>query len=236
LNYYRRFIGDYARDTRHLSMLEHGAYGLLLDTIYSTEKPLPKDLAILYKICGASTKRERNAVKSVLSEFFCEKPTGFSNKKFEKEVRHSKSRINAAKKNGGKGGRPKKHKPSANPDPNPVESYPAPAPAPTKEREETSGAARHKGLPMLESFSLDADMTLFAMKNGISDVPREFAKFKDHHMAKGSVFRNWTAAWRLWVSNWEDFSGGGRGKKSGKLTGGDLTRANLAAAGFNTAN
>ena len=30
MNYYERHLGDYARDTAHLSMMEHGAYGLLL--------------------------------------------------------------------------------------------------------------------------------------------------------------------------------------------------------------
>ena len=39
-NYYKRHLGDYAmKDTRHPS-LEHGAYCLLLDYYYSTEKPI----------------------------------------------------------------------------------------------------------------------------------------------------------------------------------------------------
>jgi len=73
VNYYRRFPGDYARDTKHLSMLQHGAYCLLLDTLYSTGKPLPKDIVILYRICGASTKRERNAVKKCAVRILLEK-------------------------------------------------------------------------------------------------------------------------------------------------------------------
>jgi uncharacterized protein YdaU (DUF1376 family) len=31
VNYYERHLGDYAKDAGHLSMLEHGAYSLLLD-------------------------------------------------------------------------------------------------------------------------------------------------------------------------------------------------------------
>jgi uncharacterized protein YdaU (DUF1376 family) len=113
MNYYRRNLGDYARDTKHLSMLEHGAFNQLLDTLYATETPLPDNEKLLWKICSASTKRERNAVKSVLSQFFFRKPSGFSNKRFERELKHLKSRAKVAKQNGSKGGRPRKQKANA---------------------------------------------------------------------------------------------------------------------------
>jgi uncharacterized protein YdaU (DUF1376 family) len=121
-------------------MLEHGAYTLLLDTLYATGE-LPRADKLVFKICGASTKRERNAVKNVLSKFFLKKPGGFSHKRYEQEVKHSESRIKAAQENGRKGGRPQKQKPSDNPAHNPEESYPAPAPTPEEEREEKSKSA-----------------------------------------------------------------------------------------------
>ena len=37
MNYYKFNVGDYSAATRHLSMLEHGAYRLLLDVYYTTE-------------------------------------------------------------------------------------------------------------------------------------------------------------------------------------------------------
>ena len=33
------------------------------------------------------------------------------------------------------------------------------------------------------------------------DVESETANFLDHHTAKGSTFRDWTAAWRTWMRN-----------------------------------
>ena len=45
VNYYERHLGDYARDTAHLTMVEHGAYTLLLDRYYATESPIPADQA-----------------------------------------------------------------------------------------------------------------------------------------------------------------------------------------------
>lgn len=66
--YYERHLGDYARDTGHLSLLEHGVYGVLLDRYYSTEEPIPADQ--VYRIARARTKDEQAAVDSVLREFF----------------------------------------------------------------------------------------------------------------------------------------------------------------------
>lgn len=68
MNYYERHLGDYAKDTAHLTMLEHGAYGLLLDRYYSTEAGIPADQA--YRITRAQKKDEKKSVDVVLSEFF----------------------------------------------------------------------------------------------------------------------------------------------------------------------
>ncbi len=68
VNYYERHLGDYARDTRHLTMLEHGAYNVLMDRYYTTEKGIPEAQA--YRVAGARTPEEKEAVDAVLAEFF----------------------------------------------------------------------------------------------------------------------------------------------------------------------
>lgn len=70
MNYWRRYPGDYQRDTNHLSLAEHGAYTLLLDAYYSTEKPLPPDVPSLWRICHATERHEKAAVEAVANEFF----------------------------------------------------------------------------------------------------------------------------------------------------------------------
>lgn len=70
MNYYRFYPGDYARDTAHLSLLEHGAFRVLLDTYYATGQPLPNDPDKLYRITRATTTEERAAVDSVTRQFF----------------------------------------------------------------------------------------------------------------------------------------------------------------------
>jgi uncharacterized protein YdaU (DUF1376 family) len=70
LNYYRRYVGDYARDTMSLSLTEHGAYALLLDAYYADEHPLPAKVDMLYRICRATTALEKAAVRAVAEKFF----------------------------------------------------------------------------------------------------------------------------------------------------------------------
>ena len=70
MNYYRRYLGDYMRDTAGLSVLEHGAYGLLLDTYYATEAALPEDYDHLYRVCRAMTDAEQSAVRKVADTYF----------------------------------------------------------------------------------------------------------------------------------------------------------------------
>jgi uncharacterized protein YdaU (DUF1376 family) len=88
-------IGDYARDTGHLSLLEHGVYRLLLDRLYSDEAPLPLDITKLTRKLGAKTTSEQNAVATVLDEFFHQTPEGYTHKRVIQEL--SEARLRALK-------------------------------------------------------------------------------------------------------------------------------------------
>jgi len=107
LNFYKRFIGDYIRDTAHLSMLEHGAYTMLLDAYYATEKPFPNDMNTLYRICRAVKKEEKVAVFSVISQFFKLSAEGFYfNSRADIEIDRKLKQVNTNRELGRKGGRP----------------------------------------------------------------------------------------------------------------------------------
>ncbi len=68
LNYYERHIGDYLKDTAHLSLLEHGVYTRLLDVYYTRECGL--DSGDIARLIGARSPAEKSALNVVLSEFF----------------------------------------------------------------------------------------------------------------------------------------------------------------------
>lgn len=108
MNYYERYCGDYQRDTAHLSLAEHGAYTMLLDTYFSVEKPLPSDLPSLYRVCRAMTRLEQQAVKAVAEQFFpVSEADGLRhNRRADREIAKARPKIEAARINGRKGGRP----------------------------------------------------------------------------------------------------------------------------------
>lgn len=86
MNFYPHHIGDYAKDTRHLSMVEDGAYRRLLDVYYSHELPLPPDEAAVCRLVCARDKQEKTAVSTVLREFFISTPDGWRHKRCDKEI------------------------------------------------------------------------------------------------------------------------------------------------------
>lgn len=70
INWYPHHLGDYAKKTQHLTILEHGAYRLLLDYFYSNGGPFPDNKKDIYRSLRAFNKAERRAIESVLGEFF----------------------------------------------------------------------------------------------------------------------------------------------------------------------
>ncbi|WP_165924017.1 YdaU family protein [Paraburkholderia sp. BL9I2N2] len=86
MNFYKHYIGDYQRDTGHLSVTEHGAFRLMLDVYYATEKPLPLDRKALYRLLRAESGLDRFAIDSVINQFWVETNEGFINRRADAEV------------------------------------------------------------------------------------------------------------------------------------------------------
>jgi len=100
LTWYPHDLGRYSRDTRHLTMLEHGAFRLLLDCYYATgglPEAMPKqcssnalpmlDHSRIYRVCCAMSKHEQDAVDAVLKMFFTLNNDGFyTNSKADKVI------------------------------------------------------------------------------------------------------------------------------------------------------
>jgi uncharacterized protein YdaU (DUF1376 family) len=100
MNYYRRYMGDYLRDTGHLSMTEHGAYCLMLDYSYATEKPLPADPDALCRLCRALSKSEQEAVRRVAGEFFELRADGYHNSRADHEIAMAQATISKQRESG----------------------------------------------------------------------------------------------------------------------------------------
>ena len=88
---------EYNRDTAHLSMLEHGAYRLLLDHYYLTGFPLPAIAERLHRICRAFANAEQEAVQVVLQQFFELTPDGWKHDRVERELEKTRELSNKRK-------------------------------------------------------------------------------------------------------------------------------------------
>ena len=97
MQYYRFFPGDYVRDTRRLSLAQHGAYRLLIDE-YMMNGRLANDLPGLYRICGAFSPDEQEAVRYVLTEFFVLDGPVWTHKRCEQELDWQEEKSEKARK------------------------------------------------------------------------------------------------------------------------------------------
>lgn len=93
MNFYKHYIGDFQRDTGHLSLTERGAYLALIHHYYATEKPLPNNLDALCRIAGAVSPIERKAVKAVI-EFFEVVDSGLMHSRIEAEIQKAGEQAN----------------------------------------------------------------------------------------------------------------------------------------------
>lgn len=108
MHYYEHNIGDYRRDTAHLSLLEHGIYRQLLDTYYLSEQPIPRETQQVFRRLCAITEEEQKAVILVLNDFFTATEDGWIHKRCDAMIDAYHQKANTSRSNGKLGGRPKK--------------------------------------------------------------------------------------------------------------------------------
>jgi uncharacterized protein YdaU (DUF1376 family) len=121
VSYYKRFPSDYLAKTLHLTMEQDGAYTRLLDWCYSNgSAAVPHTQR--YAIARAMKASEKHAVDAVLAEFFTRDGAVWLNGRARREIAASTPAIEAARRNGKRGGRPHKKKPNGFSENNPVGS------------------------------------------------------------------------------------------------------------------
>jgi uncharacterized protein YdaU (DUF1376 family) len=211
LNFYKHHIGDYAKKTSHLSILEHGAYLLMLHAYYGTEKPLPfgRDL---YRICRAFGKKERAAVDSVADQFWTRTDAGFVNGRAFEEMETSKEKAEKSRENGKLGGRPPKPDGLSNENQVGLISEPKnnlfpdsrlQTPEERGEADATHPPKPPKPKPVRRcppDFTPDTAFALAQLPD--LDVEAEVAKFRDWEFK--TPRSDWPAVWRTWVRNAKD--------------------------------
>lgn len=118
MNYYERHIGDYLKDTAHLSLLEHGVYGRLLDVYYTRENGIEDGMTA--RLIGARSKDELAALAVVLAEFFVLQAGIWTHSRCDREIERYRKRAEHNRTVGKLGGRPRKAETQSEPEQNPA--------------------------------------------------------------------------------------------------------------------
>ena len=98
MNYVELHIGDYEKGTSHLTACEDGIYGRLLRRYYDTEAALPVDLKVLQRLVRARTKDEKEAVETILEEFFQRQEDGWRHGRCDEEIAKYQAKRAKAKR------------------------------------------------------------------------------------------------------------------------------------------
>jgi len=191
-NWYRKYPGDYLRDTMHLTLEECGAYERLMDIYYSTGKPIPDDIDLIKRYFRESRQKTRKIMK-VLGDFFEEKDGLLWHKKIEFELSKSLKIHETAVANGRAGG---KATAIANAQANRVATKTKTI-IPTSNNDVGTGKRKNFSPPLLDELK-----KYLSEKNIIIDPERfiDFYQSKNWMVGKNKM-KDWKAAVRNWNRN-----------------------------------
>jgi uncharacterized protein YdaU (DUF1376 family) len=222
LNFYKHYIGDFQRDTGHLSLTQRGAYLCLMHHYYATEKPLPNDHAALCRIAGAIDKAERDAVKAVMG-FFAVCDSGLMHARIEAEIHKAGTQADTNRRIALEREETRRQEREAQRLADEASTKRAtnrePSQTPDTRHQEPNGSerARKRAARQCPSdFAVTADLLAWAAAE-VPGVPleQETAKFRDHTFK--TALTDWPGAWRNWMRKALEFAprvNGSHGKQS----------------------
>ena len=217
MNYYEHHLGDYIRDTAHLSLAEDGAYRRLLDVYYAREQPFSICEKSIFRLVRANNRHEQLAVLAVLREFFVKDGDCYRNHRCDKEI--ARFREKSAKAKASANARWDKSERNANALPTqcegnaPSNQSPVTSNQEEKIRGDSAAADAARSPPKKASrakarttfppdFALtDSDRAYALERCPDMNVPATFEDFRNHHTAKGTLGADWHAGWRTWIGN-----------------------------------
>lgn len=86
MNYYEHHIGDYDKNTSHLTACEDGIYSRMIRRYMDKERPLDVDTKEIKRIVRARNREEKSAVDAILKEFFHFENDGWHHKTCDETI------------------------------------------------------------------------------------------------------------------------------------------------------
>jgi len=198
MHYYKRNLGDYAKKAGRLTMLQHGAYTLLIDSCYDREIFPTLDQALEWT--WASTEAEVEAVKFVLTRFFTlDKDGCYVQDRILQELLHYHKNADTNKRIADEREAKRREK-STNRVPSVNEATPNQEPLTTNNKPIKENK---RGSRLALDFRFTKEWEEFCQQTRPELSPvKTFDQFKDYWIAQAGqkgVKLDWFATWRNWV-------------------------------------
>jgi len=198
MHYYKRNLGDYAKKTGRLTMLQHGSYTLLIDACYDRETFPTLEQALEWT--WASNEAEIEAVKFVLNRFFkLDKDGCYVQDRILEELLNYHKNADTNKRIAIE--RETKRKQKSTKREQTVDEAPPNQEPRTNNHKPIKEQQRGSRLPT--DWTLPADWKQWASNERQDlNIQQVADSFKDFWIAKpgaGGVKLDWAATWRNWV-------------------------------------
>ncbi len=194
------YVADYLADTQHLTTEQHGAYLLLLMTMWRNAGSLPNDEKKLARIARVSMKRWHIIAGDVMA-FFDISDGHITQKRLSEELQKAVSKSEKRKTSGSLGGKAKSLKNNEQGLANASVLLKHSSEPDIRNIKKDTNVSQKKGCRLPDDFQPDFS---FATNEGFSqDEARTlFESFRDYWTAKtgkDATKRDWQATWRNWV-------------------------------------
>ncbi len=194
------YVSDYLGDTMHLTTEQHGAYLLILMTMWRHNGSLPNDDAKLARIARVNAKRWHLIKDDVLAFFICENGQ-ITQKRLNEELQKAVSISQKRKTSGSLGGLAKSLKNNDQALASAKQTLKhSQKPDTIKVKETLNSVSQKRGSRLPPDFIPDLE---FAMSEGLTafQAEREAAQFRDYWIqqpGQKGVKLDWSATWRSW--------------------------------------
>lgn len=208
MHYYKKNIGDYAKKTGRLSMLQHGAYTLLIDSCYDRERFPTLEDAIEWT--WASSTEELEAVKFVLTRFFTLEDGVYVQSRIKEEIAeyHSKAETNkriAVEREAKRKEKSTTRARTVNDSTKTGDEAPPNQEPRTTNHEPGQAGSKPRASRLAQDWVLPEDWAAWATNErpdlNIQDVADRFKDFWVAKAGKDGAKLDWQATWRNWVRN-----------------------------------
>ena len=177
MHHYPHHIGDYRKNTGHLTNDQDLAYRRLLEMYYDTEQPIPLETQRVARRLRVDTE----SVDIVLSDFFTKTEGGWRHERCDDEIAKYYVVAERNRTNGKLGGRPKKTQ--SEPSGLPVATQSEPSGKATKNQEPRTNnqeplakPLRRKSAPMPTDFQINEVSSAYAADRNLN-IPDELVAF-----------------------------------------------------------